>query len=270
VGSLGVPAEYAWSHVWMPLAWPAHMLGDAIALGIVVGVAGGVHGAIAATALLGRGDLVAPVRGWGGAATALAVVAAVLVYLGHTTPPNASVQVALADIGGGGPREAVATVRFDPPEVARDPDWLYTVAWQGGEPVRTEPLDEVAPGVYRSDALPVDGTWKSSIRLQRGDRMGAIPVYAPADSAIPVDEIPAPASFTRQLGDDRTLLQRERKDGIPEWSVIAFGLAVAAFVLGLLVAAGAALVRVAGDGDSRSATGRPELAGLVLRGRRAL
>ena len=101
--------------------------------------------------------------------------------------------------------------------------------------------------------------------------MGAIPVFAPADSAIPAAEIPAPPSFTRPLGDDRTLLQRERKDGIPDWSIIAFGLGVAACVLALLVAAGAALVRVAGGGDgSRSVTGRPELAGLVLRGRRAL
>jgi hypothetical protein len=270
VGTLGVLAEYGWSQVWMPLPWPAHMLGEAMALGTVAGVAGGVLGAFAACALLGRGDLVAPARGWGAAAGALAVVAAVFVFLGHTTPPNASVQVALADTGGGGPREAVATVRFDPPEVAHDSDWLYTIAWQGGEPVRADPLDEVSPGVYRSAPLPVDGTWKSSIRLQRGDHMGAIPVFAPADSAIPAEEIPAPPQFTRQLGDDRELLQRERKDGIPDWSIVAFALGVAACVLALLIAAGAALVRVSGGGGPRSATGRPQLAGLALRGRRAL
>jgi hypothetical protein len=270
VGSLGVLAEYGWSHAWMPLPWPAHMLGEAVALGVVAGVAGGVIGAFAAGALLGRGDLVAPARGWGAAATALAVLAALLVYLGHTTAPGASVHVTLAETGGAGPGEAVATVRFDPPDVARDPDWLYTTAWQGGEPVRTEPLREVSPDVYRSEPLPVTGTWKSSIRVQRGNEMGAIPVFAPADSAIPVDEIPAPPSFTRQLGDDRELLQRERKDGIPDWSIIAFGLGVAACVLALLVAAGVALVRVSGGSGAPSATGRPQLAGLLLRGRRAL
>ena len=270
VGTLGVLAEYGWSHAWMPLSWPAHMLGEAMALGTVAGIAGGMLGAFAACALLGRGDLVAPARGWGAAAGSLVVAAAVFVYLGHTTPPDASVRVNLADTAGDGPREAVATVRFDPPEVARDPDWLYTVAWQGGEPVRTEPLDEVTPGVYRSAPLPVSGTWKSSIRLQRGDRMGAIPVFAPADSAIPAQEIPAPAQFTRRLGDDRELLQRERKDGVPDWSIAAFGLGVAGCVLALLIAAGAALIRVSGGGASRSAPGRPELAGLVLRGRRAL
>ncbi len=272
VGSAGVVAEYGWSQVWMPLAWPSHMLGEAIAFGIVAGVAGGLLGAFAASALTGRSELVSGARGWGPAVAGLAAIAAVFVYLGHTTPPDANVRVALADVPGSGPREAVATVRFDPPEVARDPDWLYTVAWQGGEPVRTEPLREVAPGVYESDALPVSGTWKSSIRLQRGDEMGAIPVFAPADTAIPAAEIPAPASFVRPLGDDRELLQRERKDGVPEWSLIAFGLGVAACVLGLLLAAGAALVRVAGGGGrgSRSGAGRPELAPVTLRSRRAL
>jgi hypothetical protein len=249
VGTVGVVAEYGWSHVWMPLPWPSGMLAEAIGFGVVAGVAGGLLGAFAAAALTGRSELVATRRGWATAAASLAVVAAVVVYLGHTTAPDASVQATLADVSDSGPREAVATVRFDPPDVARDPDWLYTVAWQGGEPVRTAPLTEIAPGVYRSAPLPVSGSWKSSIRLQRGNRMGAVPVFAPADSAIPAAEIPAPPQFDRQLGDDRKLLQRERKQGIPNWSIIAFGLAVASFVLALLLAAGVALVRVSRAGS---------------------
>jgi hypothetical protein len=242
-GTVGVIAEYGWSHIWMPLPWPSGMLPAAIAFGVVVGVAGGLLGAFAAAALAGRSEMVAPRRGWLTAIAALGVAAAVFVYLGHTTAPDASVHATLSDVREAGPREAVATVRFDPPDVARDPDWLYTVAWQGGQPVRTAPLTEIAPGLYRSAPLPVSGSWKSSIRLQRGDRMGAVPVFAPADSAIPAAEIPAPARFERQLGDDRKLLQRERKEGIPNWSIIAFGLAVASFVLALLLAAGVALVQ---------------------------
>jgi hypothetical protein len=80
--------------------------------------------------------------------------------------------------------------------------------------------------------------------------MGAIPVYAPADTAIPAAEIPAPAHFDRTLGDHRVLLQRERKDGVPDWSVVAFGVGVAGCVIGLRIAAGLALMRIAG--------GRPE------------
>ena len=257
IGTVGVLAEYGWSHVWMPLPWPSSMLGEAVAFGVVAAIAGGLLGAFAASALTGRSKLVASARGWGLAVAGLAVAAGLFVYLGHTTPPDANVRVALTDTRASDPREAVATVRFEPPAVARDPDWLYTVAWQGGEPVRTEPLTEVAPDVYETAPLPVSGTWKSSIRLQSGDRMGAIPVFAPADSAIPAAEIPAPATFVRPLGDDRELLQRERKDGVPEWGIVAFGLGVAACVLALLVLAGVALVRVSGAGQGpRAPAGR--------------
>jgi hypothetical protein len=250
IGTVGVLAEYGWSHVWMPLPWPAGMLPAAIALGVIVAVAGGLLGAFAACALKGRSELVSDRRGWGMAAAALAVVAAVIVYLGHTTAPDARMIVSLDDVPGSGPREAVATVRFEPPGVAQNPDWLYTVAWQGGERVRVDPLERIGPDLYRSAPLPLYGSWKSTIRLQRGDEMGAIPVYAPADSAIPAAEIPAPAHFERPLGDDRVLLQRERKQGIPDWSIIAFGLGVAGCVIALLIFAGWALVRIAGGGPT--------------------
>jgi hypothetical protein len=249
IGTLGVLAEYGWSHVWMPLAWPGEMLGEAIAFGVVAGIAGGLLGAFAASALSGRSELVAPRGRWMTAAGALIAAAVVFVYLGHTSAPDATVQATLTNVRDSGPREVVARVRFDPPEVSEAPDWLYTVAWQGGEPVRTEPLVEESAGIYRSAPLPVSGTWKTSIRLQSGNRMGAVPVFAPEDSAIPAAEIPAPKRFERQLGDDRELLQRERKKGIPNWSIIAFGLAVTAFVVALLVAAGIALVRVSRAGS---------------------
>ncbi len=243
-GTLGVLAEFAWSQVWMPLPWPAHFLGEALALGAVVGVAGGTIGAFIACGLLLRGDLVGP-RPIAAAAASLATLAAVLVFLGHTSPPQGSAQVTLADVLGSEPREAVATVRFDPATAADDPDWLYAIAWQGGEPLRAEALTEVGPGTYRTPPIPVDGSWKSAIRLQSGSEMGSIPLFAPADPAIPVGEIPAPASFRRAFVDDRSFLQRERKEGVADWTIVAFGLSVAAFILALLIATGYALVRVA-------------------------
>ncbi len=89
IGTVGVLAEYGWSHVWMPLPWPSAMLGEAIVFGVVAGVAGGLLGAFAAAALAGRSDLVASRRGWMPAVAGLAVAAAVFVYLGHTTAPDA-------------------------------------------------------------------------------------------------------------------------------------------------------------------------------------
>lgn len=243
-GTGGVLAEYGFSHLWMPLPWSVQMLDQALVLGTIAGVAGGVLGAFLACGMLLRGELVGR-RAVAGAATSLATLAAVLVYLGYTSPPQGGAQVTLADVPGSEPREAVATVRFDPPAVADDPDWLYAIAWQGGEPLRVEELTEIERGVYRTPPIPVGGTWKSAIRLHRGDEMGAIPLYAPADAAIPAAEIPAPASFTRAFVDDRKFLQRERKEGVPDWAVIAFGLGVAAAILALLVGTGYALVRIA-------------------------
>ena len=79
--------------------------------------------------------------------------------------------------------------------------------------------------------------------------MGAVPVFAPGRLGDPGRRDPGrPRGFERQLGDDRKLLQRERKQGIPNWAIIAFGLFVAAFVFTLLICAGAALIRVAGVG----------------------
>ncbi|MCW3011549.1 MAG: hypothetical protein JWO90_1953, partial [Solirubrobacterales bacterium] len=52
IGTVGFAAEHAWSHVWMPLPWPAHMLPEALALSAVTGTAAGVLGVFAAGGLL--------------------------------------------------------------------------------------------------------------------------------------------------------------------------------------------------------------------------
>jgi hypothetical protein len=202
--------------------------------------------------LLGRGPIAA-------ASASLAALALMLVYLGYTTPPSSGASIELADVPGAEPREAVATITFDDPAVAENTDWLYGLAWQGGgEPLRLEELRRIAPGTYETPPIPVGGSWKSGIRVQSGNEMGSIPLYAPADSAIPVGEIPAPASFERAFVDDRSFLQRERKEDVPQWSIVAFGVAVAGFVLALLIATGWALVRVARLASRPVATEPPE------------
>ncbi len=244
VGTLGVLAEYAWSHLWMPLPWPAQMLDEAVIAATLVGLAGGVIGAFLGSGMLMNGEMLGR-RAQAAVTASLATLAAVLVYLGFTTTPQGSAEVTLADVPGSGPREAVATVRFDPPAAASDPDWLYAIAWQGGEPLRVEELRETAPGTFATPPLPVGGTWKTAIRVQRGHEMGAIPIFAPADSAIPVSEISAPAAFERAFVSDREFLQRERRSDVPDWATTAFSLGVAAMVLALLMGAAYCLLRVA-------------------------
>src|SRR3954470_15341897 len=53
IGTVGTLAEAGWSHVWMPIPWPAHILPEAIALSTVVGVVGAVVGAFAGMHLTG-------------------------------------------------------------------------------------------------------------------------------------------------------------------------------------------------------------------------
>jgi hypothetical protein len=50
VGSLGVLAEWGWSHLWMPVPWPAHVVPEAIARSLPVGIAAGMLGAFVAAA----------------------------------------------------------------------------------------------------------------------------------------------------------------------------------------------------------------------------
>jgi hypothetical protein len=82
--------------------------------------------------------------------------------------------------------------------------------------------------------------------MQQGRTRSDVPVYLPADSAIPVPGIPAVHSVTRPLISDTTLMQRERKRGIPGWVwSIATGL-VLAIIAVLLAIIGWGLDRVAG------------------------
>ena len=85
---------------------------------------------------------------------------------------------------------------------ARDVNWLTATSWQGGGLV-VDRLREVSPGVYRTtEPMPLDGEWKTMIRLHAGDALTALPVYLPADPAIPVEGIPAAPRIERAFGDE--------------------------------------------------------------------
>ena len=82
------------------------------------------------------------------------------------------------------------------------------------------------------------GEWKTMIRLHRGNALTALPVYLPADPAIPVEGVPAAAQVERAFGPEQQLLQRERKTDVAGWLwAVAYGvvLAIALGFLALLV-----------------------------------
>jgi hypothetical protein len=262
-GSAGVLAEWGWSHVWMPLPWPGHIVPEAIALAVPMGVAGGVLGAFAGGALRLRPDVAATPRAWAGVATSLAVIAGVTAFLLPTTVPAGGATVTLGDVHPGHDRTARATVRFDPPDLARDADWLQSTSWQGRRRLVVQPLRAAGDGTWTTTVpLPVSGTWKTSIRLHRGSVMASIPVYFPADPAIPARAIPARPAFHRAFVADRRLLQRERKRDVPGWLWGTAGAVVLGISLLLLVLLGWGLVRlaVAGAGTAPGPAGIPATA----------
>ena len=246
VGTVGVVAEHGWSHVWWQIPWPAAMLPEAIAWSLPVAVAGGILGALLAGALQRRPE--AGTRAAGGLAVgSVAAILAVFALLQPTDAPRAQASISLEEVRPGPDREVVATVRVAPADAVDDARFVRHIAWQGGERMRTGALREVAPGVWRSDPLPVHGTWKSLVVFHSTGELAAVPVFMPADEAIPVGEVPA-VSTTRPLSELREVMQRERKDDVSPWLERGAAGFVLAAVLGLLALFGVALGRLARSG----------------------
>jgi len=244
IGTVGLAAEWAWSHLWMPLPWPEAAFPEAAVVGFAAAVAGSTIGAWIGTHLspvpLERSPLLRR------AAVCSAAVLAALVAYGLYTPTQEGVnaQVALEEVKGQGGREVEATVHLNPPDAAADAEWFDVTAWQGGGLV-VAPLQRTGPGTYRStETIPVHGNWKAMIRLHEGNSLTALPIYLPRDEAIPVDEVPAPAHFTRTFDDEHQLLQREAKGGPPFLVALAYS-TVAAIALSLLALLAWALHRLA-------------------------
>jgi hypothetical protein len=262
IGTIGLAAEWAWSHVWMTLPWPSAAFPEAALLGFAAAVAGSTLGAWIGThlspePLAERSPLLRR------AAVCSAVIVAALVGYGLYTSPQqgVSAQVALHDVGGKDGREVEATIRLNPPDAAAGSEWFDVTAWQGGGLV-VDPLKQVGPGVYRTtEPIPVYGNWKTMVRFHKGNSLTALPIYLPRDTAIPVGEVPAPAHFTRSFGGEHKLLQREQKGGSPLLVVVAYS-TVAAITLSLLVLLAWALHRLSVGAPPEPRRRRPRVRGL--------
>ena len=111
-------------------------------------------------------------------------------------------------------RTVAATIRLEPRDSVKDPEFMNVTGWQGGGSV-IDPLEKVGPGVYRTTKpIPVFGGWKSTLRIQQGDALISMPLFMPKDEAIPAAEVPAKANFTRAFQPDIEVLQREKKQDV--------------------------------------------------------
>jgi hypothetical protein len=233
----------------MPVAWPESLIAEAIGPVLVTGIAAGIVGGFVGasfTAGVRRPRIPAPLIA-PAAAALVAIVVAFGLNVGDRTPAGWSGQVSLDDVGTGAERHVQATVRLDPAEIGDDAYWLSAISWQGGGLVVND-LEQVGPGVYQSTKpLPVYGTWKTLIRLQRDNYVAGVPIYLPEDTAIPAPRVPAKASFERPFVDETEILQREQKGDVPGYlTALAYGV-VALIVVGLVLLLGWVLVRIASD-----------------------
>jgi len=236
LGTVGLASEWAWTHVFMPLPWPSALLPEGAIAGLLMALAascvGGWLGARLAT------DRTPSLRG---AAVAGAVAIFALTAYGLWSNGESGARGTVMVAGDG------FTVRTDLPE---DPNWLTATAWQGGGLVVNR-LERVGPGEYRTtEPIPMDGEWKTMIRLHYGRTLSALPIYLPADPAIPVEGIPAQGQMTRDFGPEQRLLQRERKTGVAGWLWATGYAVVLAIALAFLVALAWGVHRVSGGAAS--------------------
>jgi hypothetical protein len=261
IGTIGLAAEWAWSHVWMPYPWRETLLPEAAIAGLVTAVAAGALGGFVGGALTrptagmpasigGAAQRAAPM-GRAAHPAALAALLVLVAVIGWGLPISdegpRSASVALENVSAGGERLVHATVRLDPRDGAEDAHFLNVTAWQGGGSVVSE-LEEVRPRVFRTtEPISVHGGWKAIIRLHEGDSLLGVPVFLPEDRAIPAPAVPAEATFTREFVRDLVLLQRERKDDVPAaLSTIAYAV-VAAIAAALIALIAWVLLRLEGS-----------------------
>ena len=245
IGTIGVAAELAWSHLWMTMPWRFALFPE-IGLAVVAGLGGGLLGGLVGRALSDPG---APRERAGRAVVAtmtVTVLAALVIPLPISADAAGTAHVVVDDPDAA--RSAV-TVRLEPPSVADEALWLNVTSWQGGGSV-VEDLERGEAGTYRSNPVPIQGDWKSLIRLHTDDSIVAAPIYLPEDPAIPAPGVRAEAEFTRPFVLDKEILLREARETEPWLSWLGYGV-LALIVMVWIAVLAWGLVRMESDGGSR-------------------
>lgn len=122
-------------------------------------------------------------------------------------------------------------VALTPSDAAEDALWFDAFAWQGerdndprvpGSGVLASRMIPLGDGTYESsDALPLYGNWKTMVRLHRAPvSMVSLPLHFPADpsiSSVRAGLIQVRNGDSAPFVYEPSLLQRERRDGVPGW-----------------------------------------------------
>ncbi len=245
IGTFGLAGEWAWNqNAYQP--WNANLLPDAVVLGTVAAIAAALVGLAFARAA-GQGEVqeatTKPSRLLVALAGAVVLISLVLPMPRTVGDVQAAVSIQPVEEQGKTPLadpydQAFVEVRLTPPDAADEARWFQASAWQGGGLVLAD-FDKVGPGTYRTqDPVPVDGKWKTLIRLHRGGELMAVPVFLPSDAEIGEPEISA-IDRTQAFESETEYLLRETRpnDQFVAWFIygllaVVFFVWVGAFVLG--------------------------------------
>ena len=250
IGTIGLAAEWLWSHVWVVNPWPSSLFPEAAITGLIAAIAGGLIGGYIGRCLtpaVPRREriprAVLPVA-------AVAVVGVIAFWIPVTAGPGVRATLDLNVQNTSDGRVATGTVQLDPPTAAEGAYWFNVTSWQGKDgPAHIDTLDEIGPGRYRiTQPIHVDGTWKTTLRLHKGRELAGLPIFMPADPAIPVAQIPVQSHATRTFELDHQLLQREQKKGVAGWLTLAAYLGVGLISLALIFVVGWGLSRLESRG----------------------
>jgi hypothetical protein len=215
VGTFGMAGEWAWMQTWVINEWVPELFPEGAILGLLAALAGGAIGGFVGRCLtpgVEREERMPRFAVPVGVAVAVGVLAfPIPLEKGNTATATFRLTEQQGDTG----RQVTGTVRVFPPDVADGAYWFNTTSWQGGERSRISQPEKIGPGTFRlSEPIPVDGNWKTTLRLHDGRRMAGLPIFLPEDEAIPVKEVPVSPLFTRQFLLDKENLQREQKQGV--------------------------------------------------------
>jgi hypothetical protein len=262
IGTVGLAAEWGWSHVWVVNPWPASLFPEGAITGLIAAIAGGVIGGFVGRALTPAVERRERIPRAALAVAGVAAVGAIAFLIPVNAGPGVRATFDLNVQSTADGRVATGTFRLDPPDAAQDAYWFNVTSWQGKDgPAHIDTLDRIGPGRYRiTKPIHVDGTWKTTLRLHKGRELAGLPIFLPADPAIPVSEVPVVSHGTRGFVLDHKNLQREQKPDVPGWLTLAAYLGVGLISLGLIFVVGWGLSRLESRGGAPPPAPTPAVA----------
>ena len=235
IGTLGLASEWAWTNIWVPIPWTDDLFPEGAIVGFLAAVGGSLLGAWVGERLASdERPRLRPTRN--GALVGAVMIGALVVF--SAFKPAAEGVSAQVTLDRPSADEVIPTVRMSPANAAQGAEFFNVTAWQGGglEIEELEPAGE--PGVFKTaEPVPIGGSWKTIVRMSRGNTLSSMPIYMPEDPAIPAEGVPAAASFERTFIADYELLQREQKDVAGWLTIVAYAIVVViAFALLVMIA----------------------------------